>query len=314
MRIGGPLEIWREEVGRRYLNLDFKPSGNHHFEMAVDVPLVAEGLRVGRVRHSPGATFRDRELIERDADEGFVLFMPRRCNLHFEQKGRSFEVRGAEAAFLFNCDPGSVGTGQRGDYHAVIVPEPVLAARDVDCRRLVGRPWHRSGEAFQLFKKYIAMIEGETPYRTDAVRSAMARHLMELVTLALSELLDGQPAQPAEGLREARLLMAQSYIQQHFANPGLTLSTAAADQGVSPRYLYGIFEEAGLRFVAMLNELRLANAYADLLEPALADVKIADIAYRNGFSDISHFNRLFRARFDATPSAIRTLMATRQSP
>ncbi len=33
--------------------------------------------------------------------------------------------------------------------------------------------------------------------------------------------------------------------------------------------------------------------------------RISDIAYRVGFSDISYFNRSFRARFGCTPKAAR---------
>jgi len=37
----------------------------------------------------------------------------------------------------------------------------------------------------------------------------------------------------------------------------------------------------------------------------LIDVRICDIALQTGFSDISHFNRLFRWRFGDTPKGVR---------
>jgi len=33
--------------------------------------------------------------------------------------------------------------------------------------------------------------------------------------------------------------------------------------------------------------------------------RISDIAYDAGFGDLSYFNRVFRRRYDATPSEIR---------
>jgi len=35
------------------------------------------------------------------------------------------------------------------------------------------------------------------------------------------------------------------------------------------------------------------------------DRRISDIALEAGFSDLSHFNRLFHARFGETPTAVR---------
>ena len=52
-------------------------------------------------------------------------------------------------------------------------------------------------------------------------------------------------------------------------------------------------------------ERRLGRATGLLLDPRWRDRKIADIAIEAGFSDLSYFNRAFRRRYGATPSAIR---------
>ena len=43
------------------------------------------------------------------------------------------------------------------------------------------------------------------------------------------------------------------------------------------------------------------------LQHGVKGVRICDIALQSGFSDISHFNRFFRARFGDTPSGVRAL-------
>ena len=75
-------------------------------------------------------------------------------------------------------------------------------------------------------------------------------------------------------------------------------SIARGDQHVA-------LEQAGIRFTEVVNEMRLAAAYAALTEQN--NKSIALVALESGFSDIAHFNRLFRKRFGATPSAVRTL-------
>jgi AraC-like DNA-binding protein len=64
-------------------------------------------------------------------------------------------------------------------------------------------------------------------------------------------------------------------------------------------------EGAGTSFTDHVNELRLQQAFALLTEPRGRRRRISDIAMEAGFSDVSYFNQLFRARFGNTPSGVR---------
>jgi AraC-like DNA-binding protein len=51
---------------------------------------------------------------------------------------------------------------------------------------------------------------------------------------------------------------------------------------------------SGTSFTGRVNELRLQGALKLLTEPLTNMQRISDIALEVGFSDVSHFNRLFR--------------------
>ena len=63
---------------------------------------------------------------------------------------------------------------------------------------------------------------------------------------------------------------------------------------------------SGTSFTERVTELRLQRAYTLLTEASESKSRISDIALQAGFSDISHFNRLFRSRFGDTPKGVRT--------
>jgi AraC-like DNA-binding protein len=58
-------------------------------------------------------------------------------------------------------------------------------------------------------------------------------------------------------------------------------------------------------FTTYVNELRLQKALMLLTQARDGASRISDLAFQVGFSDVSHFNRLFRSRFGDTPSGIR---------
>ena len=58
----------------------------------------------------------------------------------------------------------------------------------------------------------------------------------------------------------------------------------------------------GMSLNEYINELRMHRAYGDIM---FTSKRIEDIAYDVGFSSVSHFNKLIKQRFNATPAALR---------
>jgi AraC-like DNA-binding protein len=155
----------------------------------------------------------------------------------------------------------------------------------------------------QLLRGYIRSLEKSRLNASAEAREMVRRHIIDLVVLAAT------PRRPigessASPVVAARLAAALDHIAGRFQDPELCVATVARSQGISPRYLQRLLETSGTSFAARVNELRLQRAVALLSEPGTR--RISDIALDAGFSDISHFNRLFRARFGDTPSAVRT--------
>lgn len=308
MHISGPLHKWREEVGRRYLNLDFKPATEDPVSVSLELNFACDGLRLGRLRHSAGVTFRDREIIQQDNDDCFSLLIPRAGLLNVGHQSHSLEVGAHNATVVHNCQPGYVGASKTCDFTALVIPEQKLKQLGVDGMELVGSTWRRSNGAFQLLKSYMSCIEKTPVPLSEAVMSATAGHIAELAALAARDALELTNSLRDEFLsvREARLQTALKHINDNIRNPGLCVSSVAASQGVSARYMHALFEAAGMQYSSYVNERRLQRAYSALLDPANGALTIADIAFASGFSDISHFNRLFRRRFELSPSAARS--------
>jgi len=105
--------------------------------------------------------------------------------------------------------------------------------------------------------------------------------------------------------KSARLHAILEEIAAHACEPDFRLQMVARKVGVTDRYVRKLLAETGKSFSECKLELRLNRAFQLLSDPACAHRSVTEISLVSGFSDVSHFNRCFRERFGATPTAAR---------
>lgn len=111
------------------------------------------------------------------------------------------------------------------------------------------------------------------------------------------------PAHPAPSAAARRVERALADIGARLADPALQPDDVARLQGVSRRYLDRAFHGLlGASVAETIRQRRLERAAADLGVPGST---AAEVGYRWGFRDPSHFTRAFKRRFGRTPIAWR---------
>jgi AraC-like DNA-binding protein len=296
--------MWREEW-QRLVRLDIAPVSDRPFEAEATIRALP-GLGTLAFAGSAARFRRTRAMIT-DGDDavGLIVNLDEGCT--GSQRGRNAETGPGEAFAVLNDAPAEV-THADGSYFTLLVPRAALAARLKHVEDATLRRIPQDTEALRLLNSYMSLVRDELMLATPKLRRTVVKHVYDLMALAL-----GPPRRLGEtglsAVAAARLRAALAHLATNFQDPELSLASVAQSQGISPRYLQRLLETAETSFTERLHELRLQRALALLLE---ADRRrISDIALDSGFSDISHFNRLFRARFGDTPSGVR---AQRQTP
>jgi AraC-like DNA-binding protein len=289
----------REEFGRRMLRVDIEPVSNLTFHAEAKLRALP-GLRT--VESFGSAAWFDRTPVmaaEGDDSVGLVINLGKRATA--SQRGRDVVLGAGDAVPILTHEPSMLtGTHLLG----VVVPRAALASRlgshvdDADMRVIPRRT-----ESLRLLTSYMSLVHDKLVLGTPKLRDMVVSHVHDLMALALTPHLAASEA-ASSALAHARLNAALNHIAAHFQEPGLSVATVAREQGISPRYLQRLIETTGTTFTARVTELRLQCAFALLTEARDDARRISDIALQAGFSDISHFNRLFRTRFGDTPSGI----------
>jgi AraC-like DNA-binding protein len=127
----------------------------------------------------------------------------------------------------------------------------------------------------------------------------------DLAALAIGATADAAAVAGGRGVRAARLRAVKAYIAENLTDRQLSINTAAALHGVTPRYVSRLFESEATTFSEFVLGQRLNRTRRMLAAPAFADRTVSSIAFEAGFGDISYFNRAFRRLYGATPSEVR---------
>jgi AraC-like DNA-binding protein len=294
-----PIREWRDGFARGMHSIDFEPAPEVPFHASV-VPI----LHGVRTRLSAGFTFRDDELVKDGGGDSFSLVLSRSKNLEVAQLGHEVRLGHGDATLLHVGETGHVGSNADFEFVVQMIPYAEVVARGACLDGAVAQRLPAQTEALQLLRSCVHSLERRKLPLSEEASEVAHRHIVDLAALAFSSHARlGESGLSA--VASARLDTAIEHIATRFHEPGLTAAAVAQRQGISPRYLQRLLETSGTSFTQRVTELRLQRAFM-LLNEASGDAGlIIDIALQAGFSDISQFNRLFRARFGDTPSAVR---------
>ncbi|GAA4288071.1 AraC family transcriptional regulator [Georgenia daeguensis] len=131
-----------------------------------------------------------------------------------------------------------------------------------------------------------------------------------LVTQLLVRMLRGERRDARTAPREGRIADVIHHLHDHYAEP-TDLATLAEKFFISPFYLSREFKKhTGATIIGYVNDLRVGRAERLLQE---TEDSVSQISAAVGFANVTHFNRVFRARKDMSPSQCRALERTGRS-
>ena len=296
------MEQFREQQSSSSgLLVDGKPYKDTPFDVTVRLFLALPGIF--EFACSAGSSIHTAEHAKA-GDGAFQFQIANNEGTDHEQLGRELRLRRGQAMMVRTDEPYTNFTPATFSGLIVVVPPSEFAARGVNPDNAVMQRLTEQRQALPLLRSYLRTLTQNNLENTPlALRETARRHIFDLLALTVSW-HGGVGESHLPAVADARLQAALDYIDAHFHEPHLSIEQVAHAQGITARYLHRLLRAADHSYVDLVNQKRLQKAFADLSANPPGRT-ITELALDAGFSDLSHFNRLFRARFGDTPRGIR---------
>jgi len=303
---GPRYEAWREEFGRWWVRADLIPILDNLADCVASEITVNQlsFVTLGSMRGTPLHMDRRRDFAAQEACSQLFLVIASGCPMRASQRGRSIDLAPGDMTLVSSSEPARVTQLTQGNRWSIRIPHRQVADVCKDVEDKIARPITKR-EVSNLLLHQVETAHRFGPKLDAPTNHMTAQYILDLVALSLGAVGDAADIARNRGLVAARLDAIKAEIVRCLGRPDLRLEHIAANHGVSTRYVQHLFALRGESFTNFVLEQRLLSAYRSLRQPTSKSRKISDIATAVGFSDVSYFNRAFRARFGATPTEIR---------
>lgn len=295
------FDEWVEVASNRFVPLSLSTVDRDGFSGSMRTRYV-DGACVTDIAASPHSVRRLAESITDDDQHHLKLSLQIDGSGLVTQDGRCAQLRPGDAAIYDTARPYTLEYDGPMRSLVMLFPHSMLGLSaslmpTMTAVRLRGD--QGIGRVICPFMQHIAddleQLEGVNGARI--VRSAF-----DLITALLSDELQ---ARTTRGSHQITAHTIAQYVDAHLDDPELTTDRVARAHFISSRQLQYLMSEEGTTLSAYIRERRLERCRVDLEDPSRAGMAIIDIASGWGFSDPSHFSRLFRAAYGLTPRAYR---------
>ena len=219
-----------------------------------------------------------------------------------EQADSRLRLEVGQIAILDSEEPFRLQFPESVERRLVLVPRARFAAlTGIDIGACGPRAIDARSGAGRAARRLIGMLSDVAQQESEAACSDMVDGLLYAVAAVL------RPDHVRTRDAERQMVRARLAMRDIIDDPSAGPREFAAGAGLSLRTLHRLFAGRGETVSRSLQVMRLERAH-NMIAMGSAHT-LTEIALANGFSDLAHFSRSFRARYGMAPSVARASLA-----
>jgi len=297
--------FWADWVDRLFHGLKSDLYGDTDFDGRMTT-LHAGAVVLTRLEANRHRVVRSSTLV-RQSEVGYLkIVAPFVGCAGVEQKGREAWVTPDQWSIYDTTDAYAVANPTRVEHLIVMIPKERLAERGLALEPLMARRLGGGGGVSRMALETMRSAYRELPGMSEAAARGVGDAITQFVHLSMLELAG---IATAVTQREALRERIKQYVEEHLGDAGLSVDRVAQALNCSRRQLYNAFAEEADGVAGYILRRRLEACRRTLADRASDQRSITDVALANGFQNMAHFSRVFRAHLGAAPSDYRRAAA-----
>lgn len=286
-------------VGSIFTRVDLNWSKNAHAKFVVS-PLGELSL-IRSMHEANESVSRRLERHMSDEDEGhYFACMPLVGGVEVRRNGRENQVQTHHLTLLNTNEEYEIAMSDTLDAIWLRIPAKLLRAHAISVDDVLGRPLDVQGGLGLVAKQMMYGAIADQNELSDRGSRIFSHSLLSFLGEVVNSNLGAERLSTTRGRRKI-LERAQEFIEEHLHDDELNPARIARGTGISARYLSEIFAAEGTSPMRWVRQRRLELCRMELERQTGGQQLICEIAYSVGFTNVSSFNRAFKAHFGHSP-------------
>lgn len=301
---GQRIEFWNDWIGSYFSSIETSPSEPKKYNASLLVGRCGD-LTIAEAESTPAVNNHPEHLIAGVGHRNFLLHLQTAGTSTTSQGGSHAVLRKGDFTLCDNTRPYSVSFSSSHRILVMRIPEYAMINRLPDVERLMCIPMACNSGVNNMVSRFISRFwrlcqQGIDP----AIEGRLANNVLDLLATSFA---DSRRVMARESsVQVSRRLMVKDHIEQNLGSPDLGPTSIAGKLGYSTGYLHQIFKGESETISQYIIRRRVQESARMLADPQFATRSISEVAYGYGFNSLTHFGRVFKEHFGASPSEYRS--------
>ncbi len=290
---------WQKLVGSTYASFTQNTNltdGDFHGELAVKS--LGRSALITRIRSTP---MEYNETEEANYTDDYFICLSLCPHAQLTQNGITSEQSAGDMVIYDNNQPFSYRFPEGDNQIVISVPHAVFNAEVHNASSLLNKTL-KSDSPLGKFVSSMIQQAWESEEQEDIFGDKMLSAIISILASAFEAAsLEGNDA--VERDKRDNLNLVQQFIVDNLEDPTLSVESISQNVHMSSRTLSRLFSKENTSVMRWAWQQRIKSCHKMLMTNN--NLTVSEVAHKHGFSNMSHFSKMFKEAYGVTPSQLR---------